>query len=122
MKLKISRKLIFRLFLLILVIFLFFTRKKTKEPIPPYIEPAPTESAIDPLILAKIQAKLPIRTDDFSIIYFKESGQFGVTIFQGPYQEKKKMVLNWFKKQGISNPEKLPILWSATRWVTDFEE
>lgn len=121
MKLKISRKLIF-IFLLILVIFLFFTRKKTKEPIPPYIEPTPTESAINPFTLAKIQAKLPIRTDNFSIIYFEESGQFGVTIFQGPYQEKKKMVLNWFKKQGISNPEKLPILWSATRWVTDFEE
>jgi len=121
MKLKFGRKLIFKLFLLILAglaVFFFFTKRGAEK----QTIPAPTESAIDPLILAKIKAKLPMRTNDFSIIYFEESDQFGVTIFQGPYQEKKKMVLNWFKKQGISNPEKLPILWSATRWVTDFEE
>lgn len=122
---KLNRKLIFLLLLVLVILVIFLaTRKKPETPPFFYPEPTPTEAAtaISPSTLAKVKDQLPVRNNDFSLIYFEESEQFGVTIFQGPYQEKKKMVLDWFKIQGINDPEKLPILWSASRWVTDFEE
>lgn len=100
-------------------------KKKAPEETPPaptptWVEAQPGEGeAVETLAMERIKAKLPIRNNDFGIVYFKDSEQFGVTIFQGNFEEQKKKALDWFQEQGVVNPQNLAILWSATRWVTE---
>lgn len=89
------------------------------EPTPTLIELQAGEGPVDTLKMERIKAKLPIRNNDFGIVYFEDSEQFGVTIFQGNFEEQKKKALDWFAREGVVNPEDLVILWSATRWVTE---
>lgn len=99
-------------------------KKKAPEetspgPTPTWVEIQPGEGEVETLAMERIKAKLPIRNNDFGIVYFEDSEQFGVTIFQGNFEEQKKKTLAWFREQGVVNPQDLAILWSATRWVTE---
>lgn len=95
-----------------------FPKKKSMPQSPtPEISSEVRERTIDTGIRNSIKARLPVRNEDFSIVYFEESGQFGVTIFQGNFEEKKQLVDEWFKEQGVEKPEELSIIWSATNWV-----
>lgn len=99
-------------------------KKKAPEETPPaptptWVEVQPGEGEVETLTIERLKAKLPTRNNDFGIVYFEDSEQFGVTIFQGNFEEQKQKALSWFSKEGVVNPQDLAILWSATRWVTE---
>ena len=60
----------------------------------------------NPSIVEKIKGVLPYDVDSFRITYSATSDTFVVTIFEKPVENNKKLALDWFKSQGLKNPEK----------------
>lgn len=59
-----------------------------------------------PNIVEKIKRELPYEVDSFRITYSSASDTFVVIIFEKPVENNKKQALDWFRSQGLKNPDK----------------
>jgi len=53
---------------------------------------------------------MPISTDEYFIEYLDSIGKIQVIIRKDPFEEHKQQAIDWFKKQGVENPEESGVL------------
>ncbi|MBP8591039.1 hypothetical protein KBI33_01035 [Candidatus Shapirobacteria bacterium] len=84
----------------------------TKEVISPTKEViSPTEEEIDYLQKEKLISLLPVRKSDFDMEYLAQDNVFIVLISANDFNAGKRKAISWLESQGISNWEKLPLIW-----------
>lgn len=57
------------------------------------------------LALQKLEAIMPIKTDDYTIEYFPFTKKVQVFVNKPPFDQSKQKAINYFKQNGVSNPE-----------------